>query len=85
MNKTFEFTLIPDVEVLPVRFDIRQNCVGTNKTGADIMLEVTHCHSSDPAQGSTNVGKVYLFFSYEQAVDLINQLDNTLHRNKYGR
>ena len=78
----YTFKRIDDVEILTSNTDIKINCVGTKKTGSDLMIEITHDHSTDLKDGIIDEtkprpyykGKTYIFMTKEQAQELFTQL-----------
>lgn len=83
----YEFKRIPDVEISidTIESTNSQSVVGLKKTGRDIMLTITHGHSSDVRDRAVSVadgsevlsyynGKAFIFMSAAQAQSLIDQL-----------
>lgn len=86
----YEFKRIDDIEVLPIDFEVKdKSCIGCRKTDTDMMLIIRHNHSLNvEVKGDINMnrepefytGIIDIMLTQSQVVDLINQLDKSLHR-----
>lgn len=76
------YTPVPvkDCEVIVSHLSVYHSCLGTKKTGKDIMISITHDHGCDnkTIRGYEDKGYVDLFLTKEQAYLLKLALEERL-------